>query len=197
MMHMIRLLIIITLILAWTAASLMAQPGYVGVYGDPGATNIDIIDAAPGLLLAYVVHVVTPGATAAQFIVPQPWCLTATYLSEAVTAPYIKIGTCAGPGATGCAIAYGSCVASPNMILTIQYFSQGTTPNCCCLYVEGDPSATPPGIYVTDCSDPPLLLRAGGGSVWINWNYSCDECINDPVPVEETSWGKIKAMYFR
>jgi len=82
------------------------------------------------------------------------------------------------------------------MILTIMYFAQGTTPAGCCMYLEGDPSTTPPGIYVTDCSDPPMLMRASGGHAWINAPWGAT-CINDPVPVEETSWGQIKALYHR
>lgn len=168
-----------------------AQTGSIGLFSDVMGTNCDVYDSAPGLVLVYVVHVYTPGATASQFIVADMWGNTMTYLSEAVTAPYIKIGTCAGPAATGCAIAYGGCVGSPNMILTLQYFASGTTPTCSYLQVMADPSATPPGIYVTDCADPPNLLTATGGDVVLNPDATC-MC---DIPVEETSWGQIKSLY--
>jgi hypothetical protein len=187
-------------ILLLAAVPLMAQPGYIGVYGDPaGATYLE--DTFTGLLVYYVVHVLTPGATAVQFAIPHPWCFTATYLSEAVTPPYIGIGN----SQTGMAIAYGACVPSPIMILTLHYFSQGTTPNCCCLYIIPDPAANPKEIYVTDCSDPPNLLIGSGGANLINRDQNCmcdcggcdsSVCINaNPVPVEETTWGAIKMMY--
>ncbi len=193
------------LIIAIASISATAQPGSLGIFADVSGTNNDLNDTGVGLLLLYVVHVYTPGATAVQFAIPHPWCFTATYLSEAVTAPYIKIGTCSGPNATGCAIAYGSCMSSPNMILTMQYFKQGTTLNCCCLYILPDPSATPREILVTDCADPPNLLTISGGFNLINRDENCwcdcggctsDVCINgNPLPVEDTTWGAIKTLY--
>jgi hypothetical protein len=194
---MINRILLVVFLLLFTATSAMAQPGWIGVFADAGGTSGDIQDTVPGLLTVYIVHVNTPGATACQFSMPHPWCFGATYLSEAPTPPYIAIGN----SQTGVAIAYGGCIPGPNHVLTIQYFGQGDTPSCCCLYVEPDPTATPPGIYVTDCSDPPLLLEAHGGITAINSNSGCtdwylpDGCINDPVPVEDTSWGAIKAIY--
>jgi hypothetical protein len=195
--EMIHRLMIAFLILTFASISVMAQPGAIGVFADGGATSVDINDTAPGLLLVYIVHVNTPGATACQFSLPHPWCFGATYLAESVTPPNMGIGN----SQTGIAIAYGGCVTSPNMVLTLQYFGQGTTPECCCLYVEADPTASPPGIYVTDCSEPPLLLQAYGGIAAVNANGGCIDwhlpagCINDPTPVEQTTWGAIKAIY--
>jgi hypothetical protein len=198
---MVRLVLVFCCALSLFFAGAVGQPGGIGLFSDAAATSCTAYDELSGLVSIYVVHVQTPGATACQFSIPEPWCSGLTYLSEAVTSPYIKIGTCSGPSATGCAIAYGSCRPSPNMVLTLTYFGQGTTVNCCCMYVEPDPTATPPGIYVTDCADPPNLLTATGGVVKFNPDGSCtgwycDEgCINSPVPVEETTWGSIKAMF--
>ncbi len=194
---MISRLLTAVLIVLLASVPVIAQPGAIGVFANSTGTSGDIIDTAPGLLSVYIVHVNTPGATACQFSMPHPWCFGATYLSESVTSPYIAIGN----SRTGIAIAYGGCIPSPNWVLTIQYFAQGTTPSCCCLYVEPDPTATPPGVYVTDCSDPPLLLSAAGGIAAVNSNSGCIDwylpagCINDPVPVEATSWGAIKSIY--
>jgi hypothetical protein len=77
------------------------------------------------------------------------------------------------------------------MILTIQFFAQGLSGPCSYCQVMADPTATPPGIYVTDCSSPPLLLNATGGDVVINPIPGCF-C---NIPVEETSWGQIKSLY--
>jgi hypothetical protein len=176
------------------ASLAFAQAGSIGLFSTPLANNCDVYDAAPGLLLVYVIHVFSPGATAAQFIVNDVTWLagTLTPLAEAATAPYIKIGTCAmSLGGGGCAIAFGSCVGTPNMMLTIQYFGSGLEPPCGYIQVMADPSATPPGIYVTDCSSPPLLLNATGGDVVVNPDPSCF-C---NIPVEETSWGNIKNLY--
>ncbi len=168
-----------------------AQPGSIGLFSNVIGTNCDVYDSGPGLVLVYVVHMYTPGATASQFSVASMWGNAMTYLSEAVTAPYIKIGTCYSNTA-GCAIAYGGCIGSPNMILTLQFFASGTTPPCS--YLQVMPDLTPPAktsVLVTDCSDPPLLLNATGGDVVINPNAGC-MC---DIPVEETSWGQIKSLY--
>jgi hypothetical protein len=183
--------VLLSIGLLLVASLAFAQTGSIGLFADPAALSCDVYDSGPGLVIVYVIHVYTPGATASQFIVASMWGNAMTYLSEAVTAPYIKIGTCAGPGATGCAIAYGSCVGSPNMIMMIQYFASGLTPPCSYLQVMADPTATPPGIYVTDCADPPNLLTATGGDVVIN---PIEGCFCN-IPVEDTSWGQIKSLY--
>jgi hypothetical protein len=186
-------LLLLSVSLLLVASLAFAQGGSIGLFSTPLANNCDVYDI-PGLVLVYVVHVYSPGATAAQFIVDDlTWSGGAMiYLAETVTAPYIKIGTCAmSGGGIGCAIAFGGCMPSPNMMLTIQYFGNGFSPTCGYIQVMPDPSATPPGIYVTDCSSPPLLLNATGGDVVINPDATC-MC---NIPVEETTWGGIKNLY--
>jgi hypothetical protein len=165
-----------------------AQAGTLGVFADPGGTVCDLTDAAPGLVLVYIVHMFSPGGTAAQFGIEETHPMT--YLSES-PGTYIKIGTCAGPSGFGCAIAYGGCYPTPNMILTIQYFGSGLSPACSYIKVVEDGTAVPPILAVTDCADPPNLLDATGGIGYFNndGNCPCD------VPVEETSWGQIKSLY--
>jgi hypothetical protein len=162
-----------------------AQPGSIGVFADPAGLGCDIFDTAPGLVMVYIIHVYSPGATASQFKVEANHLMT--YLAELVTAPYIGIGS----SPFGIAIAYGGCFPSPNMILTLQYFASGVSPPCGYVRVVDDPTAIPPGIYVTDCDSPPNLLTATGGSASVNPDPSC----NCDIPVEETSWGQIKSLY--
>jgi hypothetical protein len=170
-----------------------AQPGSIGVFSNVTGTNCDLYDVAPGLVLIYVVHTMTAGATASQFRVVCAWGFNMTYLAESPTAPYIKIGTCGGPAGFGCAIAYGSCRPGPNMILTMQYFASGLSAPCSYCQVMPDISITPPktSVLVTDCANPPHLLNATGGDLVIN---PTTECMCD-IPVEDTSWGQIKSLY--
>ncbi|MFH1754816.1 MAG: hypothetical protein ABIA59_03855 [Candidatus Latescibacterota bacterium] len=181
--------LLLAICLLTIASMAFAQAGSIGVYADPMATVCNLTDTAPGLKLVYVVHVASPGATAAQFSIDEVHAMT--YLAEAVTAPYIKIGTCAGPAGFGCAIAYGMCKASPNMIITLQYFASGLTAPCGYFRVVEDFSAGKTDVLTTDCASPPNLLIATGGMAFINNNGSCP-C---DVPVEETSWGQIKSLY--
>jgi hypothetical protein len=165
-----------------------AQTGSIGLFADVGATNCDVYDVVPGLVIVYVVHVYTPGATAAQFKVDHlSWGAgTLTYLAEFATPPYIPIGN----SQTGITIAYGSCQPSPNMIMTIQYFGSALTPPCSYIQVVPDPAANPPGILVAECT-PPSLKVATGGDVVVNPDPTCF-C---NIPVEETTWGQVKALY--
>lgn len=180
--------VFLALMLICTASVAFAQPpGSIGLFSDPGGTNCDVNDIVPGLVIIYVVHVYTPGATAAQFRVVCGWGANMIYLSDVVTPPYFSIGS----SQTGIVIAYGVCATSPNMILALNFFGQGLSAPCSYCQVMDDPTASPPGIYVWDCSDPPQVLNATGGDVVIN---PVAGCFCD-VPVEGTTWGGVKALY--
>ncbi|MCK4776515.1 MAG: hypothetical protein KAT30_17080, partial [Candidatus Krumholzibacteria bacterium] len=74
----------------------------------------------------------------------------------------------------------------------IDYFAQGLSPPCSYIQVVADPLAyDPPGIQVADCAFPPNVVNATGGDVVVNPDASC-MC---NIPVEETTWGKVKALY--
>ncbi len=179
-------ILLLSVSLLFIASLAFAQAGSIGLFINLEGTNCDVYDY-PGIVLIYVVHVYTPGATAAQFRVVCGWGAEFSLLSEAVTPPYISSGN----SQTGIAIAYGTCVASPNMILTLSYFAQGLSKACSYCQVMDDLTVGPPGIYVADCASPPNLLTATGGDVVINPDATC-MC---NIPVEETSWGHVKALY--
>ncbi len=181
------LLLAVCLMLAGTVA--FAQPpGSIGIFADTGGTNCDIYDSAPALITTYVVHVYTPGATASQWRLD---CVTWnnggwSYLGE--TSPYTAV---IGNSQTGIAIAYGYCAASPNLLLTVNWFGSGLASTCQFCQIVDDPTAVPPGIYVADCEDPPNVVTATGGDVVIN---PIEGCFCN-IPAEETSWGQLKALY--
>lgn len=183
------------LVLSLLPAAAFGQPGTIQIFGDPAGTQCEIMDTAPGLFSLYVVHVFTPGATAAQFSAPKPWCMAdAIYLSD--TAVY---AVTLGNSQSGVAIGYGACVPSPNHILTMNFFAQGTTLPCCCYYTSPDPLVPSGEIEVVDCANE--VLYAFRAPAVINFNHSClcwdlpDGCINGPVPIEDTTWGQVKSIY--
>jgi len=173
-----------------------AQAGAIGAFPDPAGTSCSLYDTTPGLLLVYIVHVYTPGATGAIFQVVQSTGVHLMYLNEAVTAPYTKTGS----AFKGIEISYGSCVAAPNMILTLQFFAQGLSETCSGFLVVPHPALGMVG--VSDCESPPNLLQGTGGCVWVNsddhncgcWvgiQITCD----DLSPAEDTTWGQIKSLF--
>jgi hypothetical protein len=180
-----RVLVSLVCLLVFAFPIFAQIPGTILVSGDPGGLDHYIDDQTPGLVNVYIVHAFTPGATAAQFRVTWDAGMSMTYLAEAVTVPYIGIGT----STSGIAIAYGLCLDSPNMILTINFFGQGLSGECAEMRVVEDPTASPPAIYVTDCSDPPNLLQAAGGLAFVNPGPSCTNT------VENASWGNIKSLF--
>ena len=164
-----------------------AQGGTIGVFGDTGGAACDIYDSTPGLVLVYVVHVYTPGATGCQFKIDDS-AASMTFLAESVPAPYMSIGS----SHYGIAIVYGMCVPAPNLVLTLQYFAQGLSTACSHIDVVPDPTAVPPGIYVANCAYPaPALLNATGGTVMVN---PIEDCMCN-VPAEDTTWGQIKSLF--
>jgi hypothetical protein len=169
-----------------TASLAFAQPqaGTIGIFGDNQGMNCYLYDQAPGLTPYYIVHVYTPGATASQFAAPKPSCLGASWLSD--TAVFtVTIGS----SQTGVSVGYGTCRVGPIHVLTLNYFTMGTTALCCMYPVVADPTATPPGIYVVDCD---YNLLVGNGCYGI---VNTDGICHCATPAQETTWGQVKSLY--
>jgi hypothetical protein len=139
----------------------------VSLFADPAGTDCALAYDAPGVVSIYAVLFSGPGATGVQFAAPLPDCWTGVlHLSDNIPPPYINIGN----SQTGIAIAFGSCVSGwPIHVLTIQVFASnpGLIGDCCPYWVQPDPNANPPGVYVTDCSSPPNLLVGTAGEMYV------------------------------
>ena len=195
------LLAVACVIFAATGAS--AQAGYIGIFSDPGGTDCGLVDAAPGLAIAYVVHVNTPGATASQFRVASGDGFDCIWLGDQSLFPIII-----GNSIDGISIAYGSCLSSPIHILSINYFCSGLSATCSWLHICPDPLAPTGFIEVVDCNQQKLI--ASGGVLWVNPDWiTCGCWINasaskspsaspvctPPVPVRQSTWGAVKSLY--
>ena len=182
------LLIVMGILLVASLAS--AQPGKIQLFSDPGLTSCDFSD--DGIVMVYIYHINTNVATASQFMVEQVNLINLTFLGQISPFPNVI-----GNAMTGIAIAYGSCLGGgtgPIELLTLTFAGAGSSPPCSSLEIVDHPIAVPPGLYVTDCLLPTPSLLLGDGSVGIfNTDGSCD--CGQPLPAEETSWGKIKALY--
>ena len=181
--------LLIAFVLLFGANIVTAQPpGSIGLFVDPGGTICDVYDQLPGLVTVYVVHMYTPGATGSRFMVNHwSWGAALIHLGETVTPPYIGIGSYT----TGITIGYNACVPSPNMIMKLDFFGNGISATCSYIQVVPDPLAVPPGIYVMGCTAPLNWAPATGGDVVVNPDPSC-MC---DIPVQETTWGRVKALY--
>jgi hypothetical protein len=190
----VRNVLLLTLVLMLTASLAVAQVGRIGIFGSaaPGGVNgvngCGVTDAAAGLLPVYVVHVGSGGATGCQFSAPLPACFTGTFLSDANVFPVTVGGSQLGAG-----IGYGTCQSTGVVhVMTINVFASGTTPPCCIWPVLPDNrDENNPVLAMTDCDFN--LLDLPGQSGIVNPNVDCP--CSDVIAVEESSWGRIKALY--
>lgn len=174
--------LLLTFALMLCAGMAFAQQGSVGIFRDAAGTNCNLLDTTPGLTPYYVVHVYTTGSTACQYSAPKPTCMTATYLSDTNPFP-VTVGS----SQTGVSVGYGTCRVGPIHVQTVSYFTMGTTPACCYYPVLADPAV---GVIGTvDCAFEPGVATGGIGIVNANGTCDCN------VPVEDTTWGGVKALY--
>ncbi len=172
---------IVTLCIANVAAAQLG--GNLAVYADTQALSCDLQDI-PGLGEYHVVHMLTPGVTAVQFKIETEHL--GFYLGYTAPFPILL-----GDPLTGVTVSYGACLTGPIWILTMMYFNQGTTQPCSEMRVVGHPNANPPGLLAADCSS--AIVPVQGYTSFINNDGSCP-CVS-PIPVQETTWGQVKALY--
>jgi len=177
-------LILCAIVLLIVANASVAQPGgNLAVYADPLALSCDLMDI-PGICEYTVVHMLTPGVTASQFKIET------NHLGILVgwTSPF---GVVLGDPLSGIAIGYGVCLSGQIQVLTMIYFCQGITPPCGGMSVVGHPTANPPGLLAADCSNNVVPVQ--GYTSYINNDGRCP--CTSPIPVQETTWGQVKALY--
>jgi hypothetical protein len=149
----------------------------VGLFNDLQATEPVIHDAGPGLKSIYAFVILTPGATATQFSAPVPACFKgATWLADQAPFP-VTIGN----SQTGVAIGFGSCLASPIHVLTINVFAQGLTDSCCFYQVLPDPNVPSGEVEVVDCNAV-LIPATGMTSIVSPHGGGFPPLIGDPDP---------------
>lgn len=183
-----RALLLAILCLPLFAGSAWGQAGSIGIFPNAAANCCLLDDKTLGLTAYYVVHVYTPGATACRYSAPRPVCFTATYLSDTNMFP-VTIGN----SQSGVSVGYGSCRVGPIHVQTLNFFTTGTTPECCYYRVQPDPASSYGEIEVSDCGFQ-LIFGVGGHSI-INGGPRCNCGYPCPVPVEETTWGEVKSLY--
>lgn len=175
-------LILVVLILFLNTPAI-AYPGSIMVMADPSGTDCNFVDAG-GLVQVHFFHAFTDGATASQFKL------------DVDNTGWIHLGdiwpfpTVIGTSIVGVSIGYGSCQAGTFWLGWANFFGK-SVPECTYIGIVPDPSSIGGKILAVDCSNPPVKIYPTGGRGIVNQNASC-MCT---VPVEETTWGQIKAQY--
>jgi len=189
-MKRVLLAVVLTAMLAAPAA---AQYGNIGVYSEPGGCNCDIYDTGPAVVVdVYVVHrYIYEGVQGSSFIVTGDPGMTMIFLAEyPIGGPIFILGNIVD----GYTVSYGSCLTGGLAIMRISYLSLGTSVPCSMLEVSPAPTSVTGQVEVWDCGD--VVHPAGGGVAMVNpLGCHCSDPFCQPVPVEESTWGGIKALY--
>jgi len=161
------------------ASMAFAQNGSIMVFSDLGASNCNFTVGPSGFAPAYIFHMYSPspGAISSEFRldVPADW----THLGDLADF-FLTLGL----SVEGTSISYEGCLQGNFKLMTVNLLGAPApdgTPACTQLSIVD--------VQVIDCDEnrafPP------GGAAIVNSDGSCD-C---DVPVSETTWGGIKALY--
>ena len=167
----------------------------MGIYNDPDGLECSILDATVGVFSVYLVHVPdrSLGASGINVVVEIPLCALDADVS--IFGPVVEMF----PATTTTSVIdnyilveamYGSaCAYTPTAVIRIDLFGYGLTQGCCDFPVYPMDATH---IEVTGCAQEAYLADSAMGAI-NNGTESCDCELT--VPVESTSWGKIKALY--
>jgi hypothetical protein len=177
-------MLLLALCFVCVSSMVFAQlPGSIGVFADAAAANCNFVDGG-SLVVVHIVHVSTYGATASRFML------------EVSSAGWMHLGdtwdfpTVIGTSITGVSVAYGACLEAPIHLGQINFL--GTiAPPCTYIRIVPDPAALSGKIEAVDCAQTKMFPTGGEGFVNPTFEPGCG-CV---VPVEETTWGGVKALY--
>jgi hypothetical protein len=175
--------LLLTLVLMLGATMAFAGNGSIGIFADPAGASCNL-PSTPGTIFLYWVHVNAVGATASQWASPAPTCVTAIRLAD-VPVFAINLGTTSA----GITIGYGTCKSGTFEIMSALYSLVAAPTPCCYWPVIADPNLASGKIEIPDC-DFNLTYGTGGKGI-VNSGPTC----NCNVPVEDTTWGQLKALY--
>jgi hypothetical protein len=175
--------VLIAIALISIASLAFAQAGSIGVFADAGGTSCNFIDTA-GLVQVHFYHLNVPGATASQ------WRLDVTAAGWSHLGDMMNFPTVIGTSVGGISVGYGGCFPAPINLGMANFF--GTAAAACTMVsIVPDPASLSGEIEGVDCGVPAVKVFPTGGVGYVNADVTC-EC---NIPVEETTWGGVKALY--
>lgn len=176
--------------LPWSANS-QSLGGNISVFADPSGGSCFLFDEAPRVFSVYVLHtnMSNPnGLIASRFKLVQSGGFQATYTAESITFNHV------GSITTGIAIAYDGCKMGSVVLATVTYTGFGNSEACSYLDIVADPAFGGDTAVAQDCVFD-LFPAPSHGRFLVNPMDECQPwCL---VPAQESSWGKIKALYYK
>ncbi len=165
------------------AGQLPPGGGSLYLFSDSSFTDSSYVDQAPGKVSVYVVHRgVTYGhVRIVWFMVEASPGITFEWLGESSPMATLVVGD----SQTGIAMDYGACLfPDPGLILVIHYWGFGTSDPCSSLRVVAPPGTPTGEITVGLCVGQGPISAVGKRLL-----------VNSSVPVETSTWGRVKSLY--
>ena len=187
-----RLVILSVVVVLCGATTTFAQSPRVGLFSDAGASGCSLTDTAPGFFQVFIVLQNVDEMDGVEFQVVAGPGFTAVLVGELSPLPAPGI---IGDAYSGIELAFGGCYSSPLHIYTLTYQGFGTSAPCAYLAFLPNPGSTAESIRLSDCLMGEILIpQSSTGMFYMNPDGSCNSC-GFPVPVEQSTWGGVKALY--
>ncbi len=177
------------------AGTAVGQTEKVTLFADAAMTDCSITGnlASPGIVEVHMFHLGSGNRIAVEFLAPKPPCWSgAIWVGDVIAPPLLVIGN---TQSVDISIAYTACLPLPVYLGRINYLVTNDSPPCCQYSVIPSTVVYPslgPSVYAVVCPSN-TLIAIGAGSAVVNEDPSC--LCDPPLAVEETTWGRIKALY--
>jgi len=187
-MKRLLMLAFTVIIVTGLAYSQPVHDGSIDIFSDLGQTSCDIVDQM-GQIDMYIFHTHTnTGAMASQWRLETPSGWAPIRLSVTPQVPFLSLGDID----TDYSVAYINCQTGSFPIATVSYFGSGNSTGC--EYFSILPAADSLAVGIIECVDETFEYIPRGGQARTH-NLAIDPGCACTVPIEETTWGRIKSLY--
>lgn len=182
-----RRLLLLTLAIIFVhgvALGQMTDVGSIDLFSDEGATSCNIVDAPPLVYVYVFARPATNGQAAAQFKIEASAEVQLIYVSTLSDYQFI------GAANDNLSVAYGTCITALTKIATVLYTATGASGTCGLLTVAPANVIASNMIEVVTCDSYKVLFEQLGQA-----RVNADDTCQCQVPVQQKTWGGIKALY--
>jgi len=160
------------------------RPGTIAIFSDAGGTDCNFVEGGY-LIFVYFFHIHYDFAMGSRFMVD------VTLTDWLFLGDYWDFRLWGGHSVAGVEVYYEACLSGPTYLGFAQFFVSTSAPPCSPIGIVGTPATQSGEIEVIDCTNT-WQVAAGGQGV-VNPDQTC--MCSPPVPVEQTTWSQVKALY--
>ena len=196
------LYVTISLLCVMGAGLAYAQGGWIQLAADPYGISCQYSNATGSFNFVYQIHQSSPGTTLSRYaLVPSNPAAFVWVFDNYLPNAHI------GSAPTGVTVAYGACKASP-WVIGFSGYTMSATTQCEWLDFAPHPDATTGMVESIDCTLPTPVTYEAGCAILVYrppgaaCNVPCGAILGGgypcghAVPVRDTSWGRVKTLYY-